>query len=142
MRSMMMIIFAPVLALLVCCGSSRPNGASNGSTQVTQEAKPDSGGDCVTLSSEYSAAYPEALLCDPARVDACTVQRPVPGPSGQSMLWVPHLGYLSPDRTEVLDDILQRFAAVGCKTGEGPGPSPHVTLCIQNPIGKFTCGGR
>jgi hypothetical protein len=29
----------------------------------------------------------------------------------------------------------------GCGIGARPGPSPHLTRCMQNHAGAFTCGG-
>lgn len=134
----MLIARLASILLVLGCGTSRSSGG-NGANELVEA---DAGNNCVKLAQEYTAAYTTALACDPSWTDACTAQRPIPVQHGDSLISVPALGFLSPENTAPLDEILRRYAAAGCVVDDGPGPQPRIFKCVRNPAGKFTCGGQ
>ena len=141
------ILVIPIVALSLGCGPLRNDNSANNSTRVTQAGPAAGGSDRSSISAEYTAAFREAVVCDPSKPDACAAQRPVPGSTpasvgnSDSMNDVPYIGFVNPDRTAPLDQILQRFTAAGCKIGGAAGPGPHMITCRENNSGRFTCDG-
>jgi hypothetical protein len=105
--------------------------------------------DCGAIVAEYSTALLDAMRCDPAASDACGAQYPLAvkgcdemmSCSFESLCWTAYVGYVNPARTARLDELIRSYTAAGCAIGACPGPPPHVTRCMQDAAGAFTCGG-
>lgn len=136
-----------VAVLAACGGGSAPESAT--SSAETGSVTPASS-ECGGIAAEYSSALLDAMRCDPGASDPCGAQYPLAvkecdakmNCSFQSICWTAYVGYVNPARTAGVDEMIRRYRAAGCAVAACPGPPPHVTRCVQNRAGVFTCGGN
>ena len=102
------------------------------------------GEDCLSIARRYADEVPNALTCDPAEPDPCSVARPtVVWEQDGSRLTLEGLATCnhSDDASHVakLDSILADFTSSGCKLLPTPLCPQVQNACIATSPGHYTC---
>lgn len=90
--------------------------------------------DCLAVVNAYSAAMPDASVCDPLEPSPCHAGRPIAYGRIESdgtrvlegICMPPCLAAVNPSRTAALDAHLKTFEQLGCAYDGCPCPTPQM----------------